>query len=262
MAVGLSELKIDVTESFPHLPHAPIVEAVIEIRARAEFAWEERVVSEHLKSKLPDFPRVTSQSQLKQEVKFELGQPPETKQHDLGWKGLQFQSSDGLHIAQFNRDGFVFSRLQPYESWERMRDEALRLWCIHMDLAQPTEIQRLGLRFINRIALPVQETRFEGYLMPHPVPPQGLDLPFHNFFHHDTLAVPGHPYAINVVRTILSPQDPQTQGIGLILDIDVFATQRFELRRDMLESRLGEMRWLKNKVFFGSVTSDALARFQ
>jgi len=255
-------MKIEVSEQFPHLPHAPIVEAVIEIRARAEVAWEEGVISEQLKPKLPDYPQVASQKEFQQEVQFGAGQVLEAKQHNLGWKGLRLQSADQRQVVQFNRDGFVFSRLDPYENWEHLRDEALRLWRVHLDLAHPTETQRIGLRFINRIELPAHEMKFEEYIQPHAEPPRGLDLPFQGFFHHDTLAAPGHPYSINVVRTIQLPQDPRTQGIGLILDIDVFTTQPFELRQGLLEERLAEMRWLKNKVFFGSITQKALDSFR
>ena len=49
-----SEFKIDLTQTFPHLDKAPIVEAVIEIRTRAEAAWEEVPVTRRLKAQLPD----------------------------------------------------------------------------------------------------------------------------------------------------------------------------------------------------------------
>lgn len=129
-------------------------------------------------------------------------------------------------------------------------------------MARPTEAQRIGLRFINRLVLPVQETRFEDYIEPYAQPPRNLDLPFLAFFHHDTLTVPGYPYAVNVVRTIQLPQDPRTQGVGIILDIDVFTLRPFENDRELTDKRLAEMRWLKNKAFFGSFTEKALKSFR
>jgi uncharacterized protein (TIGR04255 family) len=51
-------------------------------------------------------------------------------------------------------------------------------------------------------------------------------------------------------------------GTGLILDIDVFTTQGFDLDESILGRRLLEMRWLKNKVFFGSITGKALQMFR
>jgi uncharacterized protein (TIGR04255 family) len=80
--------------------------------------------------------------------------------------------------------------------------------------------------------------------------------------HQDTLGVPGYSYAINVIQTVQIPPSLESEGIALILDIDVFTLQAFNLGKDAIEQRLQEMRWLKNKVFFGSITKKALERFQ
>lgn len=258
---AIKKLEIDLSEEFPRLAHAPIVEAVIEIRARAEAPWEEDVILERLKSRLPDFPASQSQQSIQFEFKPEPGKTTEQTIHDLGWRGLRFESADKLHVAQFNRDLFSFSRLRPYDRWNQFSAEALRLWQIYSELAQPVEVQRLGLRFINRMAVP-SEGQLEDYMYVPPQTPRDLDIPFANFLHHDTLVVPGHPYAINVIQTVQQPQVPATEGAALILDIDAYTTQPFEQRDDVLKTRLAEMRWLKNRVFFGSITPQVLKDFQ
>ena len=101
------------------------------------------------------------------------------------------------HVAQFNRDSFVFSRLQPYQSWEQLEQEAIRLWEIYMEIAKPRDIQRLGVRFVNRIPMAPKETRFEDYIQPHPQTPRDLDLPFLNFLHKETFVVPESDFGIN-----------------------------------------------------------------
>lgn len=255
-------LTIDLSENFPHLPHAPIVEAVIEVRGRAETKWEETTVRSYFEPKLSNYAYLDSPREIQHELEIKAGQPPKQRVKELGLKGVRFQSADGLHIVQLNRDGFVFSRLHPYENWEQLSQEALRLWECYAELARPAEAQRVGLRFINRIQLPPREMRFEDYIQPAPEPPHDVELPFLGFMHHDTLAVPGYPYAINVIRTIQVPPNLQTEGIALIVDIDVFTNEPFEIRKGAIEQRLPEMRWLKNKVFFGSVTDKALERFQ
>jgi len=138
----------------------------------------------------------------------------------------------------------------------------MRLWGIHREIARPAEVQRLGLRFINRLLLPPKYMDFEDYLKAPPKVPDGLDLPFHGFFHNETLAVTGHPYAINIIRTIQRPQPPEHGRIGIILDNDVFTVEPFEFQQEILERRLAEMRWLKNKAFFGIISEKALATFQ
>lgn len=251
-------LKIDVTETFQHLEHAPIVEAVIEIRTRVESPWEESALRDQLKARLPGYPKVFSQNEFRHELKVKGGQPPEQLFHDLGWRGLRLQSADGRYIAQFNRDGFVFSRLHPYESWDQFKGEAIRLWKVYGEFAKSQEVQRLGVRFINRIALPVGEVRLEDYLRVPPQPPGELDLQIMSYFHQDSLSVNGHPYAISIVKTVQPPQGSESDGGGLILDIDVFTTKPFDQRADAIDKRLAEMRWLKNKVFYSSLTKGAL----
>ena len=260
----MTELAINIEEEFQHLPHAPIVEAVIDIRTRPAAPLEEGDLKTQLEGKLSGYRFMDSMQhvEIQHEVNLQSGAPTSPIIRALGWKGLRFQSDDKKHIAQFNRDGFVFSRLESYESWEQLYGEGMRLWRVYADLAQPVEIQRIGLRYINRIQLPADELHFENYLQPPPEPPKGLDLPFHGFMHQETLAVSGHPYAINVIRTIQPPGSPGVQGLGLILDIDAFTTQGFVSDEAALTQRLLEMRWLKNKVFFGSITPTALKMLQ
>lgn len=261
---SITNLAINIAEPFQHLARAPIVEAVIDIRARPAVVLEEARLKPQLEAKLGSYQFLDSMQhiQIQQEVNLQGDAPVSPViRHQLGWKGLRFQSSDKKHIAQFNRDGFVFSRLEPYESWEQLYEEGMRLWYVYVELVQPVEVHRIGLRYINRIQLPPDELRVEDYLEPAPMPPKGLDVPFYGFMHQDTLAIPGHPYAINVIRTIQPPGAPGVQGLALILDIDAFTTQGFELDEALLEQRLLEMRWLKNKVFFGSITPKSLKLF-
>ncbi len=255
------KLEIDLSETFQHLTHAPIVEAVIDIRARAQTAWEEATITQQLKPRLGDYPKIHSRTHVQQHVTIGQGEP-KSFTRDLGWHGLDCQSADEKHFGRFSRDGIQFARLQPYQRWEELSAEALRLWQIYVEVAKPLEIQRLGLRFINRIEMQPGEVRCEDFIKIHHEPPAGMDLPIIGFFHQDTLAVPGHPFAINLIRTIQPAETPGKASLAVILDIDAFTTAPFQLHQDELLQRLRQMRWLKNKVFFGNITEKALNRFK
>jgi len=249
---GTVDIRLD--EDFGHFPRPPIVEAVIDIRARATKVFEESDVRTHLEMTLIGYCFLDSQREYQHNLRVEKGKPASQQLQDLGWRGMRIQSDDKKHVSQFNRDGYVFSRLSPYESWQKFSDEEARLWKIFKTLADPSDILRVGLRFINRIPLPPGEQRIEDFIHPAPAPPGNFELPFINYIHHDTLAVPGHPYAINVIQTVQPAQPSAGDGIALILDIDVFTTEGIGLSDETLSRRLLEMRWLKNKVFFGSIT--------
>ena len=253
-------VKIDITEQFEHLARAPIVEAVIQVHARPGVPWEEADIVARLKPNLAEFQEFASQSNVRHQVTIGAAQPAKVLEKNLGWHGLSCKTK--AQSVQFNRDGFIFSQLQPYPNWDQFFGDAMRLWKIYLNEAQPKEMQRIGLRFINRIQLPPKETNFEKYIQPYPEPPFNLELPFSNFFHSVRLVVPGYPYGINIIRTIHQSQDPKSDGIGLIVDIDAFTNQPFEVKDGVLEERLAELRWLKNRTFFGSITSDSLKLFK
>ena len=212
--------------------------------------------------RLPEYSEGFAHGQIVQKTKLGPGKALETTTEDLGWKGFRIHSEDKLHIALFNRDGFVFSRLHPYKTWEDFKQEAMRLWQIYVELAKPSEVQGINLRYINRIELPPKDLQFEHYIQHAPKTPKDMALSYFSFLYQDMLAVPGYDYAINIIRTIQPPQDSAKQGMGLILDTTVATIQPFEVRQEALDKRLREMRWLKNEVFFGSVTEKAVDSFK
>jgi len=252
--------KIDVGEKFENLPNAPIVEAVIHWQARSDTIQNLEEFYDQLKKRLADYPA----SLPEHEIKFQAEIGPEGVAANLSspsWRGFKFTSADKFYIAQFNRDGFVFSRLKPYGNWGKFEAEAQRLWNIYLELAKPLEVQRLGVRFINLIT-PIQPEQLYALLTIPPKSPNEMQMPIRGFMHQTTYDIPGHTYNLNVTHTIQPPSPPQTEGFSLILDIDVFTTQVLELNEEKLKQRLAEMRWIKNKAFFSFLTDDAVSKYR
>jgi uncharacterized protein (TIGR04255 family) len=71
--------------------------------------------------------------------------------------GVKFVSDDSLHAVQFNRTGFVFSRLGRYDRWEQLRDEGRKLWNLFERASGQPKIVTIGVRFINKLFLPLNE---------------------------------------------------------------------------------------------------------
>ena len=217
---------------------------------------EEKSILTTLKERVPEYPQILPQHEIRHEFKIGPGKKTEQNVADPVFKGARLQSESKTQIAQFNRDSFVFSRLHPYETWENLQKEACRLWALYKELASPLMVNRVGVRFINKISLPYEELDLEDYLEGFPKSPGNLNLPFAGFFHQDTLVVPDYPYKINFTRTIQKPPEPK--GIQLLLDIDVFNDNSFEINDDTLLRNFSEMRWLKNAMFFNCITDKTL----
>ena len=133
--------------------------------------------------------------------------------------------------------------------------EAIRLWDIYREVAQPGEVQRLGVRFINRIDVPIHELDLDDYFTGLGKAPGGL--PWKNFLYRNELSVPDKPYDLSVTRT-LQRGEKESSEIGLILDTDVFAQGVSSSELTTESERWQEIRRLKNLIFFESFTPRAL----
>ena len=261
-AYQMTEFAINLDESFETLPIAPIVEAVIYI----QISFDEPIIENSLMNAMSGkfgtgYHFAGSQREIQFQATVTPPQPPNQTFRDLGWKGLRFHSSDKKYIVQFNRDGFALSRLEPYENWEKFSDEALRLWNGYAEFTKPTQITRLGLRYINRIQLPPNESRFQEYVNVGSSTPESLSFIVSGFMHQDAVIVPNYSYAINIIKTLQQPAN-LSLGLNLILDIDTFSTVSLTVHRSQIKNHLAEIRWLKNKVFFDTVTEKSLERFR
>lgn len=245
-------MSIDLTETFPHLSKAPIIEAVIAINVVPSVKWDETSLQSELKRLLPDFPKVETLRHARYQLTTGKQNPIV---EDLGCVGFKVHSIDDLHIAQFNKESFVFSRLKPYEDWEQLSGEAFRFWAIYCELLKPKEVTRIGLRFINSIAMKQEKVELADYYKYPPKPLEELNWTLTGYLHHDVIQVPETAYRVNLIKTV---KNDVPEEIGLILDIDVFMQNKFEYNEQRIKACLEEMRWVKNKIFFSSMTEKAL----
>ena len=247
---------LDFRQEFPHLAAAPIVEAVIHWRACAQNDWQREELRQELARRLPDYPEQKEQHEIQLELDAQLDKDAEpTATRHGGWSGFRHLTPDKLNIAQFKREGFVFSRLRPYQNWEVLENEARRLWQIFVELAAPSEVSRLGVRFINRIALGAEQDLGE-YLVDPPSRPLGL--PLRGFLYQSTLDVPDHNLRVNIVKTLQGTDSGGSGQAGLILDIDVFTSRPVMCDEAAMNDVLPKMRRLKNAVFFALITPQTI----
>lgn len=253
------DLRIDTTEEFQHLPGAPIVEAVIHWQARPTVELDRTRFVGALKERLGDYPFSKELRTYALEAAVNAGSLTAKTQPEQ-WAGVRLESTDRRYVAQFRRDGLAVSRLHPYEDWKRFSSEALRLWDVYIELAAPADIARLGVRFINRVG-PVDPASLEDWLQYSPRRLSTLGMPVADFFYRSTHQVPGHPYRVTVTDALESMNPDGSRDCSLIVDIDAFTTRGFSLNDDSLGIHLENLRWLKNKAFFGLLTGKAVDRF-
>ncbi|MCA1595197.1 MAG: TIGR04255 family protein [Chloroflexi bacterium] len=230
----------------PHYSRAPITEAVIDVRITPGAPLDGlSVVGEGEEERYP-----LRKELLQVHGQIDIGPHPNTSAGQRPCGNL-FISRDERQACQFRTDGFAFSRLAPYETWEALRDEAGRLWNRYRSRLGAFDITRVGLRYINRIDIPFPQVELKDYFNTTPeVAPQLHYNALSAYYMQLQIPQPDLDATL-IIRETFS--EPSTTGVvSVILDIDLFVEA--SIGEEELWPRLESLRVRKNEVFEASIT--------
>lgn len=243
---------------YPHLSNAPAEEAILDIRVGTDddFDAEQFLrVHELIKDRFPQKSQIHHFQKEFQIVGASIGE----KEQSL-FSGYRFNSEDGRNVALFRHDGFTFSRLRPYTSWEQVTKIAYGLIELYFEARNPIEVSRVAVRYINQFDVAISIDKV-GFVLTMPITvPSALD--------HDTLGfvsrIATHDKKTGTKSNILQSVEMTIDktGFRVVLDIDVFRGGNFEPSLNVMRQIFEEIRGVKNDVFFGSIHEDKWGMFQ
>jgi uncharacterized protein (TIGR04255 family) len=180
---------------------------------------------------------------------------------DGGIQGRRLTSEDGRYIVQLRTDGFTFSRLPPYETWEVMRAEAKPLWDDYLRHSGAEKVTRAAVRYINVMDLPMPIRDFKDYLCAPPEIPASLPQELGGFFSRVVIVhreLDGAAVVTQVLKTSFENK------VQVVLDIDVFREAKetdWPANDPSVWGTLDRMRDFKNQIFFESITETTAELF-
>lgn len=235
-----------------HYKNAPITEALIDIRVElpAEFGFEQLQGIKNLVA--AEYPREETFTMAMATISL-VPEVQASTQHKK--MGLKLWGPGDKQVFQARLDGFTFSRLHPYETWERLRDEARRLWDIYREYVKPIRITRVAVRYINQLNFPGSHVEPQDYLKTFPsltpdLPKELRDFgPFVMSLH---LPQPDLRGTLVINEASAQPKRPDT--LPIILDIDLFAEQPEIADEASLWGLFQKLRERKNLYFEACIT--------
>jgi uncharacterized protein (TIGR04255 family) len=234
----------------PHLARAPIVEAVIDFRVLGR----ESIAADDFSALNSRIGQQYNPPSLMHSVEARFGVErgkaivPTQVAAPVGWL---YQSRTQAAIAQFRVNGFTFSKLEPYTTWEEVFGEARRLWSIYVQVAQPQQVTRVAVRYINRLRLPAPADLGQ-YLSAPPVLPEPIPQTVREFLTRMVVDAPERNLSAILIQALEAPLDPSRMQV--LLDIDAFRESPMPVEEPALAEIFEQLRALKNEIFFASVT--------
>lgn len=244
-----------------HLSKAPILEAVIDFRVTLPKDFDASRFGDLPKVVGTRYPVAEAMQQIETSFTFPVGRQGTAQASSAGRPvGFTFRSRDGLDVAQFGLNGYTYSRLQPYTSWNEMYPEAVRLWREYAKAARPETCSRIGVRYINKIDIPVGGGELSDYLTAPPGVPDGVPDQLAGFLTKVIIQEKDTGISATITQASQVQLDPQSAAI--ILDIEAHRASDAGVLQDEFEDVLDKLHDMKNRLFFGSLTDDLIKRYE
>lgn len=229
--------------------HPPITEAVIELRTGSSVSTKDQ--EKFMRRLIKDYPH----SEPRNNVEVRIDPPTGGVTVSNRQQGFCLRSEDQADIITFHDRAMAVARLAPYLGWEALYDHARTAWNHWKRFIISGTVNRVGVRYINRIDIPLgdqDELRLEEYLKFYPLVPQIGTLPMMAYLAQVTKPT-ANPLWIATITSTKVPS-PLVNTLSLLLDIDLFRTEEIPIRDEKLWDMVNEARDIKNTVFASCIT--------
>lgn len=245
--------------TWERFPRAPIVEALIDLQVTFPSPVDLGRLESFHDAIRDEYPVKQPKVKWHGEMRFEQEAVQQAVPH--AFQGFVFRSHDSRRLVQARQNGYTFNWLKPYETWEVFCDQARAHWGRYRDTFRPDTVTRLGLRYINRIELPIPFNDFREFVKTAPDIADGIPQGVSGLFLRLEIPDPKRGLMAIVTET-LEPMVDDSNRIPLIFDIDVFQAGGFEPSSAAIWEMLDRMREYKNEIFFASMTDRAKEMFR
>ena len=175
---------------------------------------------------------------------------------------LRLSSNDEADVLIVQSDTLTWSRVAPYQGWDALLARVKSEFELANKATGYRKIDRLGVRYINRIDVPLTDmnlAHYENYIQVHLKLPPFVD-PLDNYAWRFEKVFRDEGLVAIVQSTTGVPVIPET--IAFVFDIDIVAQAELSMKPCDIFAKLESMRELKNNIFELSMTNEARKSFQ
>lgn len=231
---------------------APITEAIVEFISATPVDEKRRQKAlKKLSKNYTDHNPVTQQD-IEFEVKPEGGPKIQTINSILN----NFSSENMTQQLQITDKTFRMIQLAPYTGWEQFKQRIIRDWNTWRKVVGFQHIERVGMRYINRIDLPATDSRvrYEDYVSVYPTLPTPLGSAID---HSVNVRVP-----LNDIQSILLlksaiVESPLPNHLAIVVDLDIVRRYQEPPNDEELYSCIDLARNKKNEIFEACIKDKA-----
>jgi len=232
----------------------PITEAVVEFRFASPISRDEQ---DQISSKSAKYyPNLSEISNRHFHIEVDKGTAEVTETTT----NLRRTNADENEIFLITPQSFNISQLPLYEGWVAFRQRFQRDWEIAKSILGYRKLERLGIRFINRLDFPFEDdlvhpAKYLNVYINHPTQ--------YGVMQSSAIQTRYFVEDLNANMTIQSAtvESPLPKHLGILLDIDIGREDDVPQKDDDIFTYFEQVRLFKNQVFEASITDATRERF-
>ena len=234
------------------LSNPPISEALLEIRFNPNKEVTTEKLEKFVDSLCSDFPKKEPVLNQSFEVMFSADEAPKHS-IDVQPGGFKITNTQGNRIVIGAIDKLVVSYLPPYRPWPELKENTKNLFEKLLEFVPQNQIIRLGMRFINKIKLPLDEGFvFQRYIKTfQPLPRyDGLSSTLSKFETVVSIPLSDVGCESTIRQVAIDSKEGNGDFLTFVLDIDVFQSKNYDVNNwAEIWTVFDNMREKRNAIF-------------
>jgi uncharacterized protein (TIGR04255 family) len=194
----------------------PLIEAVCEFRFTSSQPWDWTIpgmVYEQIRENFPTKEQVNSVSMKIDPVEGKAVQEVQPK--------MRFLSTDKTSLVQVAPDYISIHQLKPYTMWDHFKEQILKYFHIYWVTANPINLNRIGLRYVNQILLPYEDVELEDYFRVLPQVPSPIPQVFPSFLMQVDIPYDVPKSGLRIIFGTVQPNE--ISQLAYALDLDMYS---------------------------------------
>ena len=205
----------------------PLIEALCGIQFEPDASWDLAIPGLVYEEVKKDFPKRRPVKVIEGNL---TADQEGVKQQMRTTERIQFLRDDRKVLIQVGPNFLSVNHLKPYSTWVEFLPLIQQGFDVYRRIAKPKGIQNIGLRYINRIEIPVQEIKIEDYLQFYPFLGKQLPQEHGPFIAGIQLS---HQNSRDILKMELANAEVDRPGlIAMILDLDYSLAQSRKITFD------------------------------
>jgi uncharacterized protein (TIGR04255 family) len=171
---------------------------------------------------------------------------------------IQMPTPDGKKLLAVGANTLSVSILKPYDGWEAFKPRLEAALTAYSEVTGQTNVQRIGLRYINRIIVPTPDANASEYLTQVNWAHESLGILQNSFMSREEY-LQADGARIIVQQVTLLPADPGTTEY--LIDVDAVWNAGLVEGLDAIMAKAEELHTIEGLAFEGLITTKSRELF-